>query len=207
MTSGAGRLFVVVGPSGVGKDSLLDYARGRLGEVDHIRFVRRTITRPVDSGGEVHDAMTEEAFLEMERQGGFAVSWKAHGLSYGIPADVKSFVQAGGTAVANGSRHALPFFAAVFPALTIVSITARPDVLIDRLRKRGRESETDIQNRLQRMDTNYTDFGQVVVIDNSCSLESAGDQLVSLIEASRSRQEQQTESAMQRFMENALPFP
>lgn len=206
MTPGTGRLFVVVGASGVGKDSLMDYARGRLGNSGHVRFVRRVITRPADSGGETHDAMTEEAFLDLERRGGFAVSWHAHGLHYGIPAAVKDLVGSGGTAVANGSRHALPLFAAAFPAMTVISVTARPEVLAERLRRRGRESEAEIQNRLQRMDADYGEFGEIVCIDNSGTLEIAGEKLVALLETSGSNQSHRSESAMQRFLQSPWPF-
>jgi ribose 1,5-bisphosphokinase len=214
MTGRSGRLIAVVGPSGVGKDSLLEFARNRLAGAQQIRFVRRTITRPAGSGGETHDAMAEDEFRELERKGGFAVSWHAHGLSYGIPVAVKDFVDAGGVAVANGSRHAMARFASAFTKLTVVSITAKPEVLAARLRKRGRESDVEIERRLNRGDTPFPGFGEVIAIDNSGSLEVAGNQLVAVIEAARSQTGAASnsdaghppESSFKRFLESPWPF-
>ncbi len=210
MKQNSGKLFLVVGPSGVGKDSLLEFARIRLAHVENIRFVRRTITRPADSGGEVHDAISEESFLAEKERGGFAVSWCAHGLHYGIPANVRAFVEAGGTAIANGSRHALPHFYQAFASLAIVSIVAKPEILAARLRLRGRESEADIQARLERPHADYSGFGDVFEIDNSGALEVAGERLVAIIEAASphpgQNERRQAESALDRFMNNSWPF-
>lgn len=214
MTDQSGRLFVVVGPSGVGKDSLLEFARSRFAGAKDIRFVRRTITRPADSGGEIHDAIAENEFSELERNGGFAVSWNAHGLSYGIPVGVRDFVDAGGIAVVNGSRHALPHFTSAFANLIVVSITAEPEVLAARLRKRGRENDSEIERRLNRGDMSNFGSAEVVAIDNSGPLDVAGSQLVALIETARSQTcgtsnpgaEQPRDSSFERFLNNSGSF-
>ena len=86
-TPARGTMIVVVGPSGAGKDTLIDYARDRLSHNSDISFVRRVITRPATAGGEDHLAVTEAEFELMRQQQAFAVSWGAHGLFYGIPTD------------------------------------------------------------------------------------------------------------------------
>jgi ribose 1,5-bisphosphokinase len=140
-------LVLVVGPSGAGKDTLLDAARARLAGDRRFHFVRRAITRPADAGGEAHEALTSAEFAE--RQDRFALSWQAHGLSYGIPADIEEHLARGRVVIANVSRSVICEAASRFPT-RVIEITAPPDILAARLGQRGRESEADIAARLAR---------------------------------------------------------
>jgi phosphonate metabolism protein PhnN/1,5-bisphosphokinase (PRPP-forming) len=141
-------LIGVVGPSGAGKDTLLAGARAVLAEDPRIRFLRRAITRPAEAGGEDHLPMTRDAFLAAREAGAFALWWEAHGLLYGITAEVADHVRAG-VAVANLSRAVLEDAAARFP-LTVLEITAPAEVLAARLAARGREDAADVAQRLAR---------------------------------------------------------
>lgn len=183
-----GRMVVVVGPSGAGKDSLMAYARHHFAGVSTaegraVHFVQRVITRPADAGGEDHLPATPTQFDDMRAAGRFAIDWDAHGLSYGIPEEVHSWLSDGGVVIANGSRSVLPQFREVFPQLTVVNITARPEVLADRLEARGRESREDILQRLQRGSPDISGDYPVVTIDNSGALDEAGRHFVGAIEA------------------------
>ena len=75
-----GRLVLVVGPSGAGKDSLLREAARILAADRHIVFPRRVITRPSHDATEAHDSLSVADFLEAQAEGRFALSWEAHGL-------------------------------------------------------------------------------------------------------------------------------
>lgn len=179
----AGRMLVVVGPSGAGKDSLMQYAADRLaGRVD-VGFVRRVITRPASAGGEDHIAVSVAAFEEMAAAGRFAVFWRAHGLGYGIPVETVGAVARGRTLVANGSRAALAGFAAAYPGLEVVRISACRDCLAARLAARGRENLDDILARLARPEPPLPAGLIVHDIDNSGALAVAGEELLALIEA------------------------
>ncbi|SDU30869.1 phosphonate metabolism protein/1,5-bisphosphokinase (PRPP-forming) PhnN [Stappia sp. ES.058] len=175
-----GRLIVVVGPSGVGKDSLLARARSELG--DRLHFVRRTITRPVAEDAEDHVSVTCAEFAAREAAGGFCFSWRAHGLCYGLPASLNDHLAAGLPAVVNGSRKVLPQMAACFPGLAIVSITADPQVIAARLVARGRESASQVAERLARS-APVPAVAPIQVIDNSGELESVAHDFVAVLQA------------------------
>lgn len=138
-------LVLVVGPSGAGKDTLLNAARRALAGDARFRFVRRVITRPADPGGEDHEPVTEVEFGTRH----FALHWQAHGLHYGIPADVTDDMAAGVVVVANVSRAVIADAATRFP-VRVLEVTAPPRILAERLALRGRETAADIAARLAR---------------------------------------------------------
>jgi ribose 1,5-bisphosphokinase len=146
--TGACMLFLVVGPSGAGKDTLMDGVRAELAGDLRFRFVRRMVTR-APGVGEDHHPATPEDFAAMRDAGGFALHWEAHGLGYGIPADIDADLQAGRTVIANVSRGVIAQ-AARRHDVVVLEITAPPEVLAARLAGRGRESVAEIADRLAR---------------------------------------------------------
>ncbi|WP_375281535.1 phosphonate metabolism protein/1,5-bisphosphokinase (PRPP-forming) PhnN [Pseudooctadecabacter sp.] len=140
-----GRLIAVVGPSGVGKDSVMD---GLAAADPSLHLVRRTITRAPDLGGEDYDAVSVAEFEDMAARGHFAVHWGAHSLHYGIPASIQTVLAEGQDCLANFSRSALIAGQAAFARFCVLNITAGPDTLASRLKARGRESDAQIAQRL-----------------------------------------------------------
>ncbi len=207
-------LVAVVGPSGVGKDSILQYAAARLSSDQNFHFVKRSITRPADSGGEDHKALSIEEFDAHESDGEFVIAWQAHGLKYGIPKSAKEFVDKGGVAVVNGSRHAMHLFAATFENLIIVSIVAEPKVIVERLRSRGRESDEEILMRLEREKPELEKFGRVLTLDNSGKLADAGDRFLEQLfeiknsapNAKHKAAEETNDGSFNQMMASAWPF-
>lgn len=176
-----GRMIVVVGPSGAGKDSLIAYARQHFAENPEVHFVQRVITRPANAGGEDHSAATPSEFDDLKAAGRFAVDWDAHGLSYGIPQDACDWLSRGGVVIANGSRSVLPCFHGAFPQMTVVNVTASADVLADRLEARGRENREEILRRLARSSLEIAGDYHVVTLDNSGVLAEAGERFLDVI--------------------------
>ena len=179
----AGRLVYVIGPSGAGKDSLISYARQRLGAGRHV-FARRHITRPADSGGEDHIAITPADFDLRCTKGRFALSWRGNGLGYGVGVEIDVWLDSGRHVVLNGSRGYLPSAAARYPSLLPVLIAIDPAVLRQRLAARGRETAAEIEARIQRaMELDGIDHPALVVIANNGPLAEAGEAFVALLRA------------------------
>jgi ribose 1,5-bisphosphokinase len=172
-----GRLVMVVGPSGAGKDSVIDWARTRLAaaEVAHVRFARRTINRPEDAGGERHAGVDDATFERMRLAGAFALSWRANGHAYGIGIEIVEWLAAGQVVVVSGSRAGLRDAAVRFPGLEVVTITAPEALLRQRLLDRGRESPREVDARLQRARsvTVAPDLPGITIV-NDRTLDEAG---------------------------------
>ena len=177
----AGRLVVLLGPSGSGKDTLISYARSELGVSTDVMFVQRVITRPADAGSEDHVAMTEDEFDAAIDDGQFSLTWAANGLRYGLPRSIDAHLAAGKVAVVNGSRGAWNVIRHVFPSAVAVEIRLDPAKLAERLKARGRESAAEIDARLSRGEALTARFEAEVVIDNSGPVEAAGSELIDYI--------------------------
>ena len=172
-------IFAVVGPSGAGKDTLI---RGALAERRDLRLVRRVITRPTGAGGEDFEGVTSADFAARLAHGDFALSWKAHGLSYGIPKDQ---VTGSGDVLFNGSRAALPQAAQVFPDLRVILVTAPDIVLAARLAARGRETAGDIRDRLSRASFEMPEGIAFHTVINDATPEIGASRLLALLQPVR----------------------
>ena len=144
-----GRLIYLMGPSGSGKDSLLQAARAPL-EAHGCRFARRVITRSAESVGEDALGVTPAEFERLEGEGAFALSWRANGLAYGIPREIDDWLSAGQDVLINGSRGHLEAARQRYPNLLAVLLQVDEAVLRQRLLARGRETPEQIEQRLAR---------------------------------------------------------
>lgn len=174
-----GQLFAIVGPSGVGKDTLMAAAKAKM---PTLHLVRRVITRPSEAGGEPFEGVSETEFSRRLEQGEFVLHWPAHGLRYGIPTHVRDVLAQGRPALFNGSRAMLKDALTQFPALRIIHVTARPDVLAKRLAERGRETKDDIARRLERAAMGLPDRINAIEIDNSDDLGDAVQALLAVLQ-------------------------
>ena len=181
----AGRLIYLIGPSGSGKDSLLDAARERLAERG-CRIVRRVITRSAEAVGEAALGVSAQQFAGMEAQGAFALSWHANGLSYGIPREIDDWLAAGQDVLVNGSRGHLHNTCERYPDMLAVLLTVNPAVLRQRLLARGRESVAEIDQRLARNarfnEQLLAEDPNVHVLDNSGPLEHTVERLLACLD-------------------------
>ncbi|MFC4216088.1 phosphonate metabolism protein/1,5-bisphosphokinase (PRPP-forming) PhnN [Pseudophaeobacter arcticus] len=170
-TSAKGPVIAVVGPSGVGKDSLMEaLAAGD----QNLCLMRRVVTRAPEAGGEDYDAVSEGAFSKLVEEGHFALHWSAHGLHYGIPHQINALRAEGRGVLVNLSRAVLLQAQEIFGDVIVLSVTARPEVLAERLTQRGREDSAEVQRRLARARQPLpAGLRRLHQIDNSGDLQQA----------------------------------
>ena len=146
---GPGRLVLVVGPSGAGKDTLLSLAKAACSDDSNVVFPRRVITRAA-SASEENEEVSSGTFQEALARGEFAMHWEAHGHCYALPRAIDDDIRAGRIVVANVSRTVIGAMRRAYANVVVVSITAPPDVLAERIAMRARSSDGRLESRLSR---------------------------------------------------------
>ena len=181
-----GSFVVVVGASGVGKDTLIDGAMKILAPTGRYVRARRTITRPAGPG-EDHEPVTPDEFARREAAGAFIHSWQAHGLWYGLPTALLGELEAGRNVIANGSRAALPHLVGKLDRLVVVEITAPRRALRERILERGRESAEEVEARLGRAVEPLPAGLDLVTVVNDATVEEGVERLVEALETMTQR--------------------
>lgn len=177
---GPGRLVLVVGPSGAGKDTLIDSARAACRHDPDVVFPRRTVTRP-SSAAEDHDTLSEHAFDQAVTEGAFAIWWSAHGLRYGIPLSIDTDIRAGRTVVCNVSRSVVGAGRKRYARVVVVLVTAPQAILAARLAERKRGTDGAVADRVNRSVMSDAELAPDVVIENTGSVEAGTKHLVHAI--------------------------
>lgn len=176
---GPGRLVLVVGPSGAGKDTLLGLARAACADEIGIVFARRVVTREA-SAFEDNEQIAADAFQAALQRGEFAMHWEAHGHYYGLPRAIDDDIRAGRTVVANVSRTVIEPMRRGYCDVVVVAITAPSDVLAKRLSMRARTSDGVLERRLQRAVAAANAEADMTIV-NVGSAEIHASQLVEII--------------------------
>lgn len=146
-----GRLVILSGPSGVGKDTVIDAWKAVNPLVER---VVATTTRPPREGetdGVDYDFVSEDAFQNMAAEGMFLEHKCVHGNWYGTPvATVERLLESGKIAILKiDVQGALDVMAARPDATSVFLLPPDRDTLEHRIRNRGTDDESTIQRRLK----------------------------------------------------------
>jgi ribose 1,5-bisphosphokinase len=180
---GPGRLILVVGPSGAGKDTLLGLAKAACADDGRIVFPRRVITRQASASedNEEVSAGTFEAALARDE---YAMHWDAHGHRYALSRAIDDDIRSGHTVVANVSRTIIAMMRRAYASVLVISITAPPNVLSERIAMRARGSDGKVEQRLNRTVDEAAAVPDVTIV-NTGSVEYHARQLVRIIKGER----------------------
>jgi ribose 1,5-bisphosphokinase len=180
---GPGRLVLVVGPSGAGKDTLLGLAKTACADDANIVFPRRAITREA-TASEDNEQLSPGAFQEAVERGAFAVNWEAHSHRYALRRAIDDDIRAGRTVIANVSRTVIGAMRRAYADVTVIAIIAPPEILAERLASRGRRSDGKIEQRLGRIIDDDSAAPDVTIV-NMSSAEYHARQLMRIIKGDR----------------------
>lgn len=167
------KIVLIVGPSGVGKDTLLRYAKEVYAQ--KLNFVKRYITRQADLN-ESNYYVDEYAFEVLRHNGYFASHWNAHGNLYGIP---KRFLESG-LNIISISRSRIKEFEAQYDNVYTINISIPKELLEQRLLNRARENKEEIEKRLSRT-YEKIEARRLIEFDNSKALEESKEKFIKLL--------------------------
>jgi len=178
-------LYFLVGPSGVGKDTLLNALKRQQYSDKQPLVAHRYITRPVRENDENHIELSHFDFNRRKEGGLFLFDWESHGYCYGIGKEVKKWRKSGFNVIVNGSRKYLEKARVIYPVLTPIWMTISEEVLRQRLFDRDRENEEQVQARIdQNRGLEKLKPDDCVYINNDQSIEDTIGQLMALVEIS-----------------------
>ena len=146
-----GRLFIISGPSGVGKDTILNKFLPMSSNCK--RAITATTRRPRagEAHGEHYYFYSREEFLQMSENGELLEYTEYNGNLYGPPKKgVEEIQNLGRNVILEIEVQGGLKVKKMYPEAVLVFIVAPSwKVLEQRLRERGTESEQDIQTRLK----------------------------------------------------------
>ena len=184
-------LVVISGPSGVGKDTVLDRMKQR-GLPFH--FVVTATTRPRRPGeveGEDYFFVGEQEFLDMIEKGELIEHALVYNDHKGVPRQqIRAAMESGQDVVRRVDVQGAKTIQSLAPEALLIFLTARDeDELSRRLRKRRTESEADLKLRLEaaKEELGYLDIFDYVVLNADSTVETAVDTILAIIEAEHHR--------------------
>ncbi|MBY8986224.1 MAG: phosphonate metabolism protein/1,5-bisphosphokinase (PRPP-forming) PhnN [Candidatus Lokiarchaeota archaeon] len=176
-----GTLFLIIGNSGSGKDSIISGIIKKYPQnLKEIIVPRRFITRP-PSEFERNISITPEEFKEMEKKGSFALKWHIYELDYGIPVEIENWLEKGHPVIINVSRTAVNEAKEKYSDVRVIFVEVPFEITYQRIKDRKRESEDILHKRIERARKNQQFPEADFFVDNSGILDDAINQLLAYI--------------------------
>jgi guanylate kinase len=188
-------LVIISGPSGVGKDTIIDVLRRRDAETGRVgdRHYVVTMTTRAPRDGEVDGVdyffVTRQEFLRIRAERGFLEANEVHGNWYGSPRDqVRKALRDGKDVILKiDVQGAQVVKEQVSEALLIFIIPPSLETLISRLRARATETadELDVRQRDAAIELARQGDYDHVVVNETGQAEQTADRIEAIIAEER----------------------
>jgi guanylate kinase len=182
-------LFVLSGPSGVGKDSLLARMKAR---GLHLHFAVTATTRPPRPGereGQDYHFLSVEGFMEMREKGELLEWAQVYGHWYGVPkAEIRAALSRGQDVVVKVDVQGAATIRGLLPgAVSIFLVPPSLEELKKRLASRRTEGGASLELRLHtaQEEMKHLPFFDYVVINDDLGRASARVEAIITAESCR----------------------
>lgn len=184
-------LIVISGPSGVGKDAVLNRMKERRYPFHYVVTTTTRPRRPDESDGVHYHFLTETAFKKLISENGLLEWAQVYGNYYGVPrSEVERALKAGKDAVIKVDVQGAASIRKLVPeAVFIFLMPPSLEELKMRLRSRNSESPADIEKRLARVEDEVATLPMFdyVVVNHRNRLDEAIDKIVAIVAAEHCR--------------------
>ncbi len=179
-----GNLFIVSGPSGAGKGTLVDVLRERVKDLWVSVSVTTREPRPGERDGEHYRFISVAEFDSLIAENGLLEWAEVHGNRYGTPrADVEDMIRSGHQVILEIDPQGAFQILDVLPDTVLVFIVP-PSVeeLGRRLRGRGSETDEQVKTRMQTAEREMTLVGKYDHVVINDDVQRAADALEDIID-------------------------
>jgi len=187
------RLFVISGPSGVGKDTIIENLRARYPDFHFAVTDTTRERRPGEIDGVHYYFMSREEFLERQAAGDFLESAEVYGKGYwyGVPKErVRAALRAGRHVVVKVDVQGAASIRELVPR-SIQIFVAPPSMasLSERLMRRKSDDPVVLMRRLRTASREIAEAGEFdyVVFNETDRQDHAVDTIVAVITAELAR--------------------
>ena len=175
--------FYIMGPSGSGKDSVIDGVCNYF--ADQVSRPPRYITRILSSNdAEQHNVIAPEIFDELHDKDCFSLSWQANGYRYAYDKQWLNDLDEQKIVLLNGSREYWSEAQEKFADLLVpIVLSLDSDVQRSRLEGRARESQSEIEQRIERSESFQSQMSshEILQLNANQPLSKVIDDCVQLI--------------------------
>jgi len=182
------KLFIIIGNSGAGKDTIIEEVQKRFPpQYKKVKIPKRVITRQ-DSDTEKFEPVDKETFFKMRQSGEFILEWESYEHFYGIRHEVQDWLNAGYPVLMNVSRKVVLTAREKFPEVKVIFIRVPLEVTVDRIIERGREPYKEVLDRVIRAQEHQDYEGADFIVDNVGKFEETSEKVLSYILDSLSKE-------------------
>lgn len=187
-----GLLFVLIGPAGTGKNTLMNGVLSRVADLHQLPTATTRPIRPAEVQGREHLFVDVAEFERMDRDGELIERQRVHGQHYyGVPkSTVENAIAANRDLIADIDILGASYLRSLYPDNTVLIFIKPPsiDALEERLRIRG-ENEQEIARRMHRvgLEIAYAPLCDYLIINDN--MARATELLYGIVLAERSRRD------------------
>jgi guanylate kinase len=184
-------LVVISGPSGVGKDSLVERIKARGAQFHFVVTATSRPPRPGERHGVDYFFVSPEEFATMIENDELLEYAVVYGQHKGVPKQqIREAFASGKDVVMRLDVQGAATIKSLVPEAVLIFLSAASEEeLLERLRKRRTESGVELQRRIEtaRQEMKRLEEFDYVITNEQCQLDIAADQVLSVIEAEHHR--------------------